>query len=125
MNAIHTVWNLLLAIAYFEGYWEPNSRAQVNNNPGNLRNWDPSLPKDEKGFDIFPDIGKGTEALWRQIWTNINRDLTLRQFFLGKPGKYPGYAPLSDGNSVNYPRFVSRYTGIPLDNVTIKSYLGL
>lgn len=120
---IQIIWNMLIAIAWFEGYFSEGSRARRNNNPGNLRGWDPNLPKDDAGFDIFPSIDKGVEALWRQIWKNINRGLTLREFFEGKPGIYPGYAPLSDGNSKLYARTVSQYTGIPIDNVTIQSHI--
>lgn len=124
-TALFRTWQMMIAIASFEGFFIPGSRAERNNNPGNLRGWDPANAKDDKGFDIFPDFQSGLFALWQQIWLNIFRDLTLKEFFIGKPGVYPGYAPLSDGNSLNYPRFVSRISGIPLDNVTIKSYLSL
>lgn len=114
---------MLIAIATFEGFFIEGSRAQRNNNPGNLRGWDPALPKDPQGFDIFPDFNAGLLALWKQIWLNIFRDLTLKEFFVGKTGVYPGYAPLEDGNTLQYPRFVSKIAGIPLENVTIKEYL--
>lgn len=120
---IYLAWLLLLSIAEFEGFWQTGSRAKRNNNPGNLRGWDPTLPKDEKGFDIFPDLYSGVRALWQQIWININRNLTLREFFEGKPGVYPGYAPLSDNNSAAYARFVAKKTGIPLDSIPIKQYI--
>jgi len=121
--ALHRAWMLLIAIATFEGFFIEDSRAQRNNNPGNLRGWDPELPKDDQGFDIFPDFNSGLLALWKQIWLNIFRDLTLEEFFIGKPGVYPGYAPLADGNTMNYPRFVSKISGIPLDSVTIREYI--
>ncbi len=122
---LHIVWLMLLSIAEFEGFFINGSRAQRNNNPGNLKGWDPNLPKDKKGFDIFPDLGRGIGALWTQIWINIFRDLTIREFFEGKPGVYPGYAPLPDGNTTNYAKFVSNRTGIPLDNVEIKRFIGV
>lgn len=80
-----------------------------NNNPGNLRGWDPTLPKDSRGFDVFPTLAAGRWALLRQIDKNVfQRKLTLREFFGGK-GEYPGYAPASDGNDpVNYAQFVAR-----------------
>lgn len=120
---IRAVTNLMLAIAWFEGFWIDGSRAQRNNNPGNLRGWDINNPKDDQGFDIFPDRQSGWFALWQQIWINIHRRLTLSEFFLGKPGIYPGYAPQEDGNTRFYPRFVSSVTGIPLDSVTILSFI--
>lgn len=123
--AISTVWNMLLAIAYFEGYFTPGTRAHRNNNPGNLRGWSRSNPKDDKGFDIFPTLQAGVDALWRQIWLNIYRDLTVREFFQGKPGVYPGYAPISDNNPATYASFVSKTAQIPVDNITIRNYIGV
>jgi hypothetical protein len=122
-QAIRTIYNLMLSIAYFEGYFQSGSRARRNNNPGNLRGWSQNNPKDDKGFDRFPNAEAGWNALWRQVWLNVFRDLTLREFFYGKQGVYPGYAPLSDNNPASYARWVSTTTGIPLDNVTILSYI--
>lgn len=117
------VWTLLLAIATFEGFWKPGSRAARNNNPGNLRGFDPDVPKDAQGFDQYQTLAAGIRALWIQIWINIFRNLTIEEFFLGKPGVYNGYAPEIDGNTKQYPRFVSSVTGIPLDSVTILRFI--
>lgn len=122
-ETIETAWLLLLAIAQFEGYWQDGSRARRNNNPGNLRGYDPGVPKDAGGFDIYPSISAGVSALWGQIWKNVYRGLTLREFFDGKPGIYPGYAPRSDGNPATYPATVSKWTGIPLDSETIWQFI--
>lgn len=122
---IDAVYRMMLAIAYFEGAFQENSRAWRNRNPGNLRGWSPRTPKDSGGFDIFPTWQDGWNALWAQIWRNIMRNLTLRQFFEGKAGVYPGYAPLSDGNPATYSRFVSEISGIPIDGTTIIEYITL
>lgn len=90
------------AITRFEG-------PTKNNNPGNLRNWDPTLPKDPRGFDVFPTLEAGRRALLRQVDKNVfERGLTLREFFGGGKG-YGGYAPASDDNDpVSYAQFVAR-----------------
>lgn len=101
------------AIAHFEGYYQPGSRAKRNKNPGNLRRWDPKLPVDGDGFQIFPTEMKGWEALRRQIWKNVFvRRLTLLEFFAGKQGVYAGYAPAGDKNDpAAYASFVHRFLG--------------
>jgi hypothetical protein len=94
------------AIARFEGYYVPQSRAQRNRNPGNLRAV-AGQASDADGFRTFGTHVEGWLALIRQIERNILRGLTLNEFFGGKPGVYPGYAPASDGNDpVAYARFV-------------------
>lgn len=120
---INAIYMMMLAIANFEGYWISGSRARRNNNPGNLRGWSSRLPKDDAGFDIFPTAEEGWNALWQQIWLNIQRGLTLKQFFEGKPGVYPGYAPLKDNNPPTYAKYVSQISGIPLDSVTIFHFI--
>lgn len=102
------------AIARFEGFYVPNSRAQRNNNPGNLRRWGNTPVVD--GFASFPTLEAGWAALRRQVEINIGRGLTLNEFFAGKPGVYAGYAPASDNNHpINYARFVGGKAGVPVD----------
>lgn len=101
------------AIARKEGFNVPNSLAQRNNNPGNLRSWG-SNPV-VGGYAKFPTLDAGWAALRRQIELNIGRGLTLEEFFAGKSGVYPGYAPSADRNDpVLYAQQVSTWTGIPL-----------
>lgn len=101
------------AIALMEGFYIPGSLAQRNNNPGNLRTWG-SLPT-SGGYAVFPTATAGWDALKRQVQLNINRGLTLEEFFAGKPGVYGGYAPAADKNDPGgYARFVAGKTGIPL-----------
>lgn len=102
------------AIAYMEGFFAEGSRAAANKNPGNLRTWG-SRPV-RGGYAVFPRAEDGWKALRTQIRRNITRGLTLREFFAGKPGIYPGYAPASDRNNPDqYARYVAGQTGIPVD----------
>jgi hypothetical protein len=85
-----------------------------NNNPGALRSWG-SLPT-SGGFAVFPSCDAGRQALQQQVQINIDRGLTLDEFFAGKPGVYGGYAPAADSNQPNvYAAHVSQWSGIPAD----------
>ncbi len=85
----------------------------ANNNPGNLRTWG-SLPV-SRGFAVFPSCEAGWEALRHQVQRNVDRGLTLEEFFAGKMGVYAGYAPTADNNQpLIYARNVSTWTGLPL-----------
>lgn len=93
-----------------------------NNNPGALRTWG-SLPT-SGGFAVFPTCEDGRAALRQQVQRNIDRSLTLQEFFGGKAGVYPGYAPAADNNQPNiYASHISDWTGIPLD-VPLDEYEG-
>jgi len=106
--------DLARAIATFEGYFQPGTIAQRNNNPGNLRRWG-NLPVRD-GYAVFPTPEAGWEALRRQVELNVARGLSLREFFAGKPGVYPGYAPSSDANDPErYAEFVASRIGVPAD----------
>lgn len=128
MNAeFYVIYIIAIWIAYFEGYWDPDSRAARNNNPGNLVGWSRTTPKDDEGKDIFPSPEKGWDALFRQVQLNISRRLTLREFFCGKPGVYPGYHPVrqreGEANCEQYAAFIARKTGLPIDNITLKGFI--
>jgi len=108
------VARIAVAISEMEGYTKEGSRAERQNNPGNLRNWGKTPVVD--GFCNFPTPAEGWTALRRQIAKNIGRGLTLYEFFGGKFGVYPGYAPDADGNrSRHYAEFVAKRVGIPAD----------
>lgn len=101
------------AIARMEGYFQPGSIAQRNNNPGNLRSW--GARPVESGYVKFNTPEEGWAALKQQIRRNIDRGLNLLEFFGGKPGVYAGYSPAADRNDpVNYARFVARQAGVDL-----------
>lgn len=107
------------AIARQEGYLDANGNvlsgniAYRNNNPGNLRTWG-NLPV-SSGYAVFPTVDQGWAALYRQVQLNINRGLTLQEFFAGKSGVYGGYAPAKDSNQPYvYAANVAAWTGLPL-----------
>lgn len=108
------LYRMALAIAWMEGYFRSgtfqpmDTIAYRNMNPGNLRSWG-NNPR-VQGYAKFPTESAGWNALYSQIARNIGRNLTLEEFFAGKPGVYPGYAPSSDNNRpIQYASFVARY----------------
>lgn len=102
------------AIARFEGFFQTDSVAQRNNNPGNLRSWG-DLPRRD-GYAVFPTVEAGWQALRQQIRLNVSRGLNLLEFFGGKPGVYGGYAPAADQNQPGaYAAYVAERAGLPLD----------
>ncbi len=114
MTKQELIYNLSTAIAIFEGYVTKEGKVRVetiagrHNNPGNIRLWG-KYPR-TKGYVVFPSAEIGWKALYRQVERNIDRGLTLREFFGGKPGVYPGYAPAGDRNHpVKYAEFVSSH----------------
>ncbi len=109
---------MALAIAKFEGWYIPNSIAQRHRNPGNLRPVGAST-----GFQTFRTDQEGWVALHKQIERNIRRRLTMEEFFCGKPGVYPGYAPAADNNPCRkYAHYVAQQVGIPPD-IVIEDWL--
>lgn len=85
------------------------------NNPGNLR-WAPGCTSRPNAIAVCPDYATGEAGLERQIQLNIDRGLTLDEFFAGKPGVYAGYAPSADSNRPElYAANVSQWTGLPTD----------
>lgn len=105
--------SLAQAIARFEGYNVAGSVAARNNNPGNLRAGPGQTGTDAGGYAIFPDTDTGFAALDNQINLNIGRGLSLDEFFAGKPGVYPGYAPSADSNNpTQYASTVAGWLGI-------------
>lgn len=100
------------SIARFEGFYVPRSRAKRNNNPGNLRSW--GRNKIVAGYAYFASVDDGWRALRAQCRKNIyERKLNCYEFFGGKKGVYPGYAPDSDGNhSRQYAEYVAKRCSI-------------
>jgi hypothetical protein len=108
------------AIARQEGFHDARGNVQlrslaaVNNNPGNLRSWGDTPTS--QGYARFENVAAGWAALRKQVQKNINRGLNLREFFGGKPGVYPGYAPSADGNHPKvYAENVAAWTSLDVD----------
>lgn len=106
---------IAIVIAWFEGYFQPGSRARRNNNPGNLKGWWSALPQDSQGFDVFPNAMTGWDALFRQVEKNIDRRLSPEEFIKGRPLVYPGYSRTDQDAYVD---FIVEKTGL-LGNVPI------
>jgi len=106
--------DIVEGLAEMEGYYTSGTLANRNNNPGNLRSW-VGTPVSER-FAKFATPDDGFAALRQQVQLNINRGLTLQEFFAGKPGVYPGYAPAADSNRpIAYAAFVAQIAGIAVD----------
>ncbi|HEX4594022.1 MAG TPA: hypothetical protein VH157_07090 [Bryobacteraceae bacterium] len=103
---------LTKAIARFEGFY-PGTVAHRNNNPGNLR-WAANQADSRGGFAVFHDAAAGFRALEQHVSKLVDEGLTLNQFFAGKKGVYPGYAPAADHNSpYHYASTVGTWLGVP------------
>ncbi len=114
MTTSKLIDSIAAAIARMEGFYKPNSIAQRNGNPGNLRSW--GKRPIVGGYAQFATSEDGWRALRRQIGRNIERGLTLYEFFGGKLGVYAGYAPAADQNHPReYAEFVARHVGIAAD----------
>lgn len=114
MSLTELVARIVVAISEMEGYTVDGSRAQRQNNPGNLRRWGKVPVLD--GFCNFPTPAEGWTALRKQVQKNVGRGLTLYEFFGGKKGVYAGYAPASDNNKPrHYAEYVAKRVGIPAD----------
>jgi hypothetical protein len=107
-----TIQDFASAITRFEGTC-PSPTSCRNFNPGNLRAGPGQTGVDSRGIAVFPDYQTGESALEHQIGLNIDRGLTLDEFFGGKSGVYAGYAPAADSNDPgNYSRTVAGWLGI-------------
>lgn len=108
------VREMAAAIARYEAGSKRAAISISHNNPGNLRTWG-DYPV-VNGFVKFPDWATGMQALREQVERNIERGLTPREFFAGKQGVYPGYAPRKDGNDPDaYASTVSKWLKIDPD----------
>lgn len=106
MNRREFIEAIAQGIATMEGFYKPGSLSEQNNNPGNLRSWG-SVPVVE-GYAKFPSVETGWRALRTQIGKNIDRGLTMQEFFGGKPGVYGGYSPAADKNNPHgYAQYVA------------------
>lgn len=121
MTRPELVEGIAQGIATMEGYYSIGSLSQRQNNPGNLRSWGKVPVKN--GYCFFFSADEGWRALRTQVEKNVNRGLTLQEFFGGKPGVYGGYSPAADKNNPHgYAQFVAGKVGIP-DDVALDSLI--
>lgn len=99
---------LAQSIATMEGFFQPGTLAQRNNNPGNLRAGAGQIGTDANGFAIFPDVQTGWNALYNQISLDSGRGLDLSQFI-------SKYAPPSENNTSNYLSYLTGQLGVSAD----------
>lgn len=96
----------------------PNSLAQKNNNPGNLRfAGQRGAVVGAGGFAKFETIEDGFAALGRQINLDASRGLDLGQF-INK------YAPKVENDTDSYLANVMRWLGLSSPNIKLSSIIG-
>lgn len=99
------------AIARQEGFLVPGSRANRNNNPGNIEFGEFAIAHGATGSDgrfaIFPDAATGFAAL-TALLVNFYKGLTLPQFV-------EKYAPSSENDTGAYVQNLSSWTGLNPD----------
>jgi hypothetical protein len=109
-------------VARMEGFYKKDEKgnyeqtvARRNNNPGNLRASQKDQKVDDKGYRTFDSEDEGWQALQEQIKSSAGKGggLNMREFFGGKKGVYPGYAPAADKNDpFNYSDYVAKSLGV-------------
>jgi hypothetical protein len=112
------IYKLACAIATQEGFFEPNTVAVRNNNPGNLIEapW-LSNQTGKAGFWIAASIQIGMAGAMHLIMLHIAEGNTLTQLI-------DAWAPPESGNNPTvYIQNVMTWTGIPDANVSLWNYL--
>jgi hypothetical protein len=114
---------LSMAIFQFEGARDgaPTTRCIRNNNPGNLRPYQPTQPA-EDGYRYFPTFVEGWLALQADLTHKLLRRLTPEQNLLSL---LEIYAPVGDHNNPSvYAKFVCNWLSVTLGKeITLKTEL--
>lgn len=115
------------AIAQFEGFNTPGSRAARNNNPGDLKfaGQPGASGQDNLGFAVFPDPQTGFQALYLQLQKYVNDFpsdslLDIMAHYLGQ------VSPTSnvEGNAFTYAGYVASTLGVD-PSATLAELAGL
>jgi hypothetical protein len=115
------------AIAQFEGFNSPGSRAARNHNPGDLKfaGQPGAAGRDSLGFAVFPDDATGWQALYRQLQKYVSdfpNDslLDIMAHYLGQ------ISPTSnvEGNAFTYAGYVASSLGVDISS-TLGELAGL
>lgn len=96
------------AIAQFEGFNNPGSRAQRNNNPGNLEIVG-DAGRDAQGFAIFSSASAGMAALVADLEAKVRKYPTYTIYDI-----MARYAPPSQNNTQQYAAYVANQLGVPI-----------
>lgn len=119
MTIPNLIEKIAAAIAAQEGFFEPGTIAQRQDNPGNLRDapWSgPIVPK-QRGYWLPTSLAQGQAGELHLIALLIAEGKTLS-------GLITTWAPASDGNNPTvYTRNVMKWTGIPDPDVQLWNYL--
>jgi len=119
---------IVQAIAQFEGFNIPHSRAQRNNNPGNINFGSfaqqfgatletiPQGVEEKARFAYFPTTDQGWNCL-RELLNSCYNGMTILAAF-------NKYAPSTENNTESYAEFVCRETGLSLTTVLSTENIG-
>ena len=119
--------DLAVAWAQAEGWDQPGSLAQRDNNPVNLKgHWAGQVGSTSQGFAVFSDSGYGFDAAdsYLEKQAAAHPDWTLRNLFAKILGNLSGQPVNNEqGNSDQEAANVANYLGISPD-VTLRDYGG-
>ena len=128
MICIARAMTILLAIASYEGFNKTGSRAQRNNNPGNINfssitigfgavlETIPAGIDETPRFAKFPSEDSGFACL---------RELLTRNYLgMSIIAAFNKYAPPTENNTSAYAQFVCDYTGLALETVLTTENIG-
>jgi hypothetical protein len=120
---------IVQAIADFEGFYVAHSRAQRNNNPGNinfgkmakaygavLETVPTGTVNEVPRFAHFPTVDNGWTCL-RDLLVNNYHGMTVLDAF-------NKYAPPSENNTVTYASYICKETGLKLTDVLTADDIG-
>jgi hypothetical protein len=120
--------SILLAIAQYEGFYKSGSRAQRNNNPGNIQfgkftqRFGAVLEPVPEGFEesarfaYFASVNAG--------WSCLRALLTENYIGMTVIAAFNKYAPVSENDTNAYVEFVCKETGLTLESVLTEENIG-
>lgn len=123
MNPIEAIAD---AIMTFEG-WNAGSRSNRNRNPGNLRPYKATQPRDAGGYRVFGTLAEGYEALCADLRHKCSGSARLPEGSTATLRKlFEVYAPIGDSNRpADYARYVAARVSVALGQaVTANTTLG-
>ena len=110
---------ILTAIASYEGFYKTGSRAQRNNNPGNI-NYEPFMAYEGAELETIPE-GVNERARFAHFatvdsgWSMLRHLLVTRYIGMTIVAAINKYAPSTENNSNAYAECVAHETGLSLE----------